>query len=188
MRRDWGVFLDRDGTLVPDAHHPVRPAQLNFYSGTGEALRNLRAGGARLLVVSNQSAVARGLLTPTGLLAMDRRLRKLARDQGVRIDQTYYCPHHPDITGACICRKPKTGLIRDGLREFELKPRRCYLVGDTATDMIAGRKAGLQTVLVLTGRGRRARDEVQGQNTADKIVRDIGGAAIWILRQRQKDQ
>ena len=187
MSRDWGVFLDRDGTMVPDAHHPVRPDQLNFYTRTGEALRDLRAGGARILVVSNQSAVARGLLTPAGLGAMDRRLRRLARDQGARIDQTYYCPHHPDITGTCACRKPAPGLIRRGLREFGLKPGRCYLVGDTTTDMAAGRKAGLRTVLVLTGWGRRARDEVRRQKTADRIVRDIGGAAVWILAQRQRN-
>ena len=187
MSRDWGVFLDRDGTLVPDRHHPVRPEQLNFYQRTGEALKTLRGAGARLLVVSNQSAVARGLLTPAGLDAMDRRLRKLARDHGGRIDQTYYCPHHPDFTGSCVCRKPKPGLIRQGLREFSLKPRECFLVGDTITDMEAGRGAGLKTVLVLTGRGRRARGEVQRRKTADKIVRDIGGATVWILEQRKRE-
>ena len=187
MNRNWGVFLDRDGTLVPDAHHPVRPEQLNFYARTGGALRDLRAEGARILVVSNQSAVARGLLTPAGLEAMDRRLRRLARDEGARIDRTYYCPHHPDITGPCDCRKPATGLIRRGLREFELKPGWCYLVGDTTTDMAAGRKAGLRTVLVLTGRGRHARDEVKRRKTADRIVGDIGGAAVWSLAQRQRN-
>lgn len=180
----WAVFLDRDGTLVPDAPHATRPRQLRLYQRTGPGLRALRDAGARLVVVSNQSAVARGLLDRRGLRAMDRRLRELAARQGVRFARTYYCPHHPEFTGACRCRKPAPGMIRDGLAALKLPARRCFLVGDTASDMAAGRKAGVTTVLVLTGHGRRERERVRREGTADAVVRDVAAAAAWILRRR----
>jgi histidinol-phosphate phosphatase family protein len=184
-RTPWGVFLDRDGTLVPDAVHASHPDQLRFYPGTGEGLRLLRGAGARLLVVSNQSVVARGGLDAAGLRRMDRRLRALARDSGAGLHGTYYCPHYPPITGPCPCRKPEPGLIRRGLRAFRLRARECFLVGDTVTDMEAGRRAGVGTVLVLTGYGRRSRDAVLRRNLADHVSRDLAGAARWILAERE---
>lgn len=180
-RKRWAVFLDRDGTLLPDAGHATRPEQLVLYPGAGEALVSLREAGAKLVVVSNQSAIARGWLDDAGLARMDRRLRSLVRAEGARLDATFYCPHHPRYTGPCSCRKPEPGMIRNGLRRFDLDPGNCFLVGDTRSDMEAGRRAGLRTVLVLTGYGRRARREVLRRKLADKITRNLAGAARWIL-------
>lgn len=185
-RARWGVFLDRDGTLVPDAGHASRPEQLRLYAGTGEGLRRLRAAGARLIVVSNQSVVARGGLDAAGLRRMDRRLRSLARAAGAPLHGTYYCPHYPPITGPCPCRKPEPGLIRRGLRAFSLRAGESFLVGDTVSDMEAGRRAGLVTVLVLTGYGRRSRSEVLRRGLAHHVSRDLAGAARWILRERER--
>jgi D-glycero-D-manno-heptose 1,7-bisphosphate phosphatase len=182
--RNWAVFLDRDGTLVRNAHHPVRPDQLVPYAGVGEALRRLRRAGARLAVVSNQSAVARGLLDEAGLARMDRHLRALLRAEGVRLDRTDYCPHHPDFTGPCRCRKPAPGMIRAGLRALGVSARRSWMVGDTADDLAAGRTSGLRTVLVLTGHGRRDRTRVLREGLADHVTRDLAGAARRILEAR----
>ena len=180
-RKPWAVFLDRDGTLVRNAHHPVRPEQLTPYPGAGEALRTLRRAGARLVVVSNQSAVARGLLDEAGLRRLDRHLKALLRAEGVRLDATFYCPHHPDFTGPCRCRKPAPGMVRDGLRATGADPGRSWIVGDTAADLEAGRAMGLRTVLVLTGHGRRDRARVLRAGLADFVVRDLTGAARRIL-------
>jgi len=186
--RRWAVFLDRDGTLIRDAVHPVRPGDLRLYANTGSALHDLRGGGARLVVVSNQSAVARGLLDRPGLRRLDRRLRDLLRAHGVALTATYYCPHHPDFTGPCSCRKPRPGMIDRGLSRLRLPGRACYLVGDTAEDLEAGRRRGLTTVLVLTGHGRRHWDRARRRGLADAVVRDIAGAARWILaRERERD-
>ena len=184
MKAAWGVFLDRDGTLVPDSGYMVRPEQLRFYARTADALRKLKNADAVLLVVSNQSAVGRGLMDDRGLERMDRRLRDLARTAGAPLDQTYYCPHHPEVTGPCDCRKPAPGMIAMGLREFDLDPGRSFLVGDTAADLQAGRQMGLTTILVLTGRGREARVRTEREGLADAVVRDIDGAAEWILKNR----
>lgn len=185
-RVPWGVFLDRDGTLVPDAGHATHPDQLRFYSGTGEGLRLLRSAGARLLVVSNQSVVARGGLDPAGLRRMDRRLRALAREAGAALHAAYYCPHYPPVTGPCSCRKPEPGLLRRGLRAFKLRPRECFLIGDTVSDMEAGRRAGVTPLLVLTGYGRRSRETVLRRRLADHVSRDVAGAARWILAERRR--
>ncbi len=181
MSARWGVFLDRDGTLVPDARHPTRPGQLRLYPGAGAALRRLAGAGAVLLVVSNQSAVARGLLTVPGLRLLDRRLKELARREGVRIRRAYYCPHHPGLTGPCACRKPGPAMIEAGLADFGLDPARSFLVGDTAADLAAGRAAGLRTVLVLTGHGRA----VARPAGASKVARNLAEASAWILRTRE---
>ena len=170
--------------MVPDAGYMVRPEQLRFYARTADALRKLKDAGAVLLVVSNQSAVGRGLMDDRGLKRMDRRLRDLARTAGAPLDQTYYCPHHPEATGPCDCRKPAPGMIEQGLREFSLDPDRSFLVGDTVADLQAGRQMGLTTILVLTGRGREARARSAHEGLADAVVRDVDRAAEWVLKNR----
>lgn len=186
MKQRWGVFLDRDGTLVPDRVHPVRPEQLAFYRRAPEALRRLAGLGAKLVVVSNQSAVARGLLTPAGLRKMDAHLRRMVRDTGARLHATYYCPHHPDFTRVCRCRKPAPGMIRDGLRDLRLDRRASYLVGDTASDLRAARAAGVAGILVLTGHGPGSRADVERAGLATAVVRDVAAAARWIERDRAR--
>jgi len=185
VNRPWAVLLDRDGTLLPNRHHPTRPEQLVLYRGVGEALRRLQDAGARLLVVSNQSAVARGLLTPAGLSRMDRALRGLLRPYGVRLAGTYYCPHHPEFTGPCRCRKPRPGLVRDALRDHGVRGRDAFLVGDSRSDLQAGRACGLTTVLVLSGYGRGERAAAVDAGEADHVSRGLPAAAAWILDNRR---
>lgn len=180
----WGVFLDRDGTLVPNAHHPTRPDQLKLYRSTLPGLKLLRGSGARLLVASNQSVVARGMLSQAGLRAMDRHLKQLVRQGGTSLQGAYYCPHHPDFSRACACRKPKAGLLRQGLKEHRLKAAACYMVGDSKTDLQAGRVLGMKTVLVLTGYGRSVRSAALRNRLADHVASNVFGAAKWILRDR----
>ena len=178
------AFLDRDGTLVPDVGYAQEPRQLVLYRGTGAALRQLQKAGAVLIVVSNQSVVARGLLDMNGLARMDARLMNLCRRAGVKLSAIYNCPHHPDFDGACDCRKPEAGMIRKGLKAFKLPPSECFIVGDHATDLEAGRRAGLRTVHVLTGHGRQHRKEIKSSGLADGLANDIAGAAEWILEMR----
>ena len=183
MKR-WGVFLDRDGTLVPDVGYAREPKQLVLYQGTGAALRKLQKAGAVLIGVSNQSAVARGLLDMKGLARMDARLMSLCQRAGVQLSAIYNCTHHPDFDGPCDCRKPEPGMLRKGLKAFKLSPSECFMVGDHATDLEAGRRAGLRTVHVLTGHGRRHRKDIRSSGLADGLANDIAGAARWILEAR----
>jgi histidinol-phosphate phosphatase family protein len=180
----WGVFLDRDGTLVPDSGYMVDPGQLRLFPPVGDALASLRGEGAALVLISNQSAVARGLMDDAGLELMDRRLHELVEATGNRLDRTYYCTHHPDFGGACTCRKPSPEMILRGIDELGLDAGSSFLIGDTVTDLEAGRAAGVRTVLVLTGLGGVSRSDAEARGLADVVVSDLSAAAQWILRER----
>lgn len=150
------IFLDRDGTLVHARHYPTRPEDLELYEGLGAELRTLQAAGFRLIVVTNQSGIARGLFTQADLRRMHDHLRtELARD-GVRLDGIYHCPHHvegsvPELAIACDCRKPQPGLLQRAARDLDLDLASSWMIGDILDDMEAGKRTGCHTILVDLG-------------------------------------
>jgi len=152
-RRGRAIFLDRDGTLVHAYHYPSRTEHLRLFEGIAPRLRLLRESGFRLVVVTNQSAVARGLVDRATLDGLHRHLRTELAARGVTLDAIYDCPHHPDgviaeLAIRCGCRKPEPGMILRAADELRLDPARSWMVGDTPADTEAGRRAGCRTVLV----------------------------------------
>lgn len=153
------VFLDRDGTLVDDPppgylHEPARVALL---PGVPEGLEALARAGWPLVVVSNQSGIARGLFGPEAFAAVMARIGELLAPRGVRFQGAYFCPHHPDFTGACDCRKPGTALFERAARELRLDLTRSWLIGDRAQDAEpALRLGGRGIVLAPAGDGPEA--------------------------------
>jgi histidinol-phosphate phosphatase family protein len=150
------VFLDKDGTLINDVPYNVDPDLVRLREGAGEALRRLAGAGYRLVVVSNQSGVARGLFAESALAAVERRLRALLWDEGVSLDAFAACTHL--LGGAvaryavdCACRKPKPGLLLDVADRLGLDLERSWMVGDILDDVEAGRSAGCRTVLLDAG-------------------------------------
>lgn len=154
------VFLDRDGTLNREAGFVTRAADLDVLPGARGALQRLHDAGYRLVVVTNQSGIARGLLDEHDLAEIHERLRELLAREGARLDAILHCPHHPDegeppLRCACACRKPAPGLLLEAARRFELDLGSSWIVGDGLRDLEAGARAGLAgAVLVLTGKGR----------------------------------
>ena len=150
------LFLDRDGTLVHPRHYPSRPADLLLYDGIGPHLRILQEGGLRLVLITNQSGLARGLFTTHDLDLMHAHLAAELARFGVRLDAIYYCPHHvdgtvPDLAVACDCRKPRPGMPRRAAADLGLDLARSWFVGDVLDDVEAGNSAGCRTVLVDLG-------------------------------------
>jgi D-glycero-D-manno-heptose 1,7-bisphosphate phosphatase len=150
------VFLDKDGTLIDDVPYNVDPALIRLAEGVAEGLRALHAAGYRLIVVSNQSGVARGLFPIEALEGVERRLRELLAQVGVPLAGFYYCPHHPegvapDYAVACDCRKPEPGLVLRAARDHGVDPGRSWFIGDILDDVEAGRRAGCQTILIDNG-------------------------------------
>jgi heptosyltransferase-2 len=143
------VFLDRDGTLNPDTGYIRSSDQFELFPGVPQALARLKQAGARLIVVSNQSGVARGLFSIGDLDAMHLKLRRLLDDAGASLDAIYFCPHHPD--DQCNCRKPKTGMIDQAVRERRVDLSRSYLIGDRVRDMVLAKRIGSRSILVTTG-------------------------------------
>jgi D-glycero-D-manno-heptose 1,7-bisphosphate phosphatase len=147
------LFLDRDGTLIHPFHYPTRPEQMLLYEGLGPALQRLQDMGFLLILITNQSGLARGYFTRADLERMhDALCHKLAQ-LGVRLDDIYYCPHHPDgvvaeLARECECRKPRPGLLLQAARKLSIDLSQSWCVGDILDDIEAGRRAGCRTVLV----------------------------------------
>jgi len=140
------LFLDRDGTLIVDVGYPRDPALVELVPGAAEALRELQRDHA-LVVISNQSGLARGIISEAEAAAVHERFVALFADAGVTFAGCYYCPHGPD--NGCRCRKPAPGLIEDAARELGLDVACSVMIGDKESDLEAGRAAGCASVIRL---------------------------------------
>jgi D,D-heptose 1,7-bisphosphate phosphatase len=176
---DPAVFIDKDGTLVEDVPFNVDPSRVRLASGAGEALRLLADHGYRLIIVTNQSGVARGLFTEGDVEAMGRHLATRLASDGARIDGFYFCPHLPNATveryrRACDCRKPGAGLIVRAASDLGIDIARSWMLGDIATDVAAGQAAGCRTGLV---NAQPERELVQLRRPPDLVAADLSTAA-----------
>jgi D-glycero-D-manno-heptose 1,7-bisphosphate phosphatase len=169
------VVLDRDGTIVVDRGYLADPAGLAFLPGAPEGLRWIQRQGYRLIVITNQSAVARGLLSAAGLEQMHVRLHAMLAAAGVRIERIYSCPHVPE--DHCDCRKPGTALLLQAAKDWRFDPSQAIVIGDKASDVELGRRVGATTVLI-TGN----RDQGSLPASADYVVSDLVQAARAIER------
>ncbi|HXK34618.1 MAG TPA: HAD-IIIA family hydrolase, partial [Dehalococcoidia bacterium] len=146
------VFIDKDGTLLEDVPYNVQPCRIRFTPGAIGALRLLDAAGYRVVIVTNQSGVARGLFGERELGAVRRHIEEVVRAAGVAPPAFYYCPHHPEgavpaYAVGCPCRKPQPGMLLAAAAALSLDLRRSWMVGDILDDVEAGRSAGCRTVL-----------------------------------------
>lgn len=148
------VFLDRDGVINENRDHYVRCwPDVTFIPQALTALQAIRHLPYKVIVVTNQSAVGRGIISVTEATAINQQIISAVQAQGGRIDAVFMCPHHPH--DECECRKPKPGLLLQATQAYDLDLRHSIMVGDGLSDVVAGRSAGVQTAaLVLTGRGK----------------------------------
>ena len=142
------VFLDRDGTIIRDRHYLADPAGVALLPGVGSAIKRLNQAELPVVVITNQSGIARGKLTETQFGQVTARLGELLSSAGARIDATYMCPHHPDFTGACDCRKPGTLLYQRAARDLGLDLRSSWYIGDKLRDVSPARTLGGRGILV----------------------------------------
>jgi len=166
------VFLDRDGTLMRDVDYCGDPTQVEVFPGAVSALQRLKRGGYKLIVVTNQSGIARGYFCEADYRAVEGELnRQLGH---AMIDGSYFCPDLPDIDSSR--RKPSPEMVFEAQRDHRLDLARSYFIGDKTSDIGCGRNAGVKTILVQTGYGAREID-----CRADWIARDLTHAADIIL-------
>jgi D-glycero-D-manno-heptose 1,7-bisphosphate phosphatase len=168
------VILDRDGTIVVDRNYLSDPAGLEFEVGAAEGLRSMYESGCRLVVITNQSGVGRGLFSLERLQEIHDRLRQMVESIGVRLDGIYYCPHVPDA--GCLCRKPQISLFNRAASELGFDASSAVVIGDKMSDIEFGHRAGAATVLVAANPPSLA----QGPKP-DFVVRDLIQAAKVIV-------
>ncbi|MER3433528.1 MAG: HAD family hydrolase [Leptolyngbya sp. ERB_1_1] len=148
------VFLDKDGTLIPDVPYNVEPSKIQLADFARSALRTLSDRGFKLVVVSNQSGVARGYFSESALVGVEQRLQELLYP--IELDGFYFCPHHRHGTIAeyrldCECRKPRAGMLLKAAQEHQIDLARSWMIGDILNDVEAGRSAGCRTILIENG-------------------------------------
>ena len=167
------VFIDRDGTLMRDVDYCGDPNEVAVFDGVPNALHRLKAGGYKIIVITNQSGIGRGYFNEKTYRAVEA---EVARQVGAGvIDATYFCPHSPDEE--CECRKPAPGMVIQAARENSIDLTRSYFIGDKDSDIECGRRAGTKTILVQTGYGGEA-----DQKAPDIVVADLAAAARVILK------
>jgi D-glycero-D-manno-heptose 1,7-bisphosphate phosphatase len=165
------AFLDRDGTIIEEKHYIADPDDVVLAQGAMAGLRELRAAGFKLVIVTNQSGIARGLYAETDFHAVQRRLTELLAEQGITIDGVYYCPHHPDFTGPCACRKPGLGMYRAAERNLGIDLARSVYIGDRMKDVLPARELGGLGILVRSGYGADEADQApHWVEVADDLV------------------
>ena len=146
------IFLDKDDTIIPNIPYNVDPDLITLTEGVGETLYKLQAEGYLLVIITNQAGVARGYFAEEAIAGVETRVRALLAPYGVHIDGFFYCPHHPEGTVEpyaiqCGCRKPQPGLLLRAAGALNIDRSRSWMIGDSASDIQAGRKAGCTTIL-----------------------------------------
>ena len=180
------VFLDRDGTLIEEVGYLDRPERVELYPFSADAVRALNRAGVRLVLITNQSGVARGFFTESVVQAVHAHIDALLRDAGAFLDAYYYCPHHPDgkvaeYARVCDCRKPGRGLVDRAVNELSVDPARSFTVGDRWLDVALARSIGARGILVRTGYGLTEETRPVDGLKADAVVDNLVAAASWIL-------
>ncbi len=182
------VFLDRDGTINEQMGYINHISRFRLLPGVGEAIRRLNRRHVPVVVVTNQSGLARGYFPPSLLDEVHGLMHSLLAEQGARIDGLYVCPHHPEakeerFRRQCDCRKPGTGLLERAAREMDLDLERSFMVGDRWSDLECGARVGATPILVLTGYGRGDHAYIGPTRTLQPalVADDLAAAVDWIL-------
>jgi len=179
------VFLDRDGTLVEDPHPGFlhEPGKVRLLPGAAAAVRRLNLAGWLVVTVSNQSGIARGLYDEAAYAAVQRRVAELLAAHEAHLDASYFCPHHPEFTGPCACRKPGPKLFRDAAAAWGIDLARSWWVGDRLSDVEPARSLGAGPawgILVETGHG--AAHRAQARALRVRVAADLAAGVDVIVR------
>lgn len=185
MLRRPAVFLDRDGTIAEEVGYLNHVSRFHIFPFAAPAIRRLNEAGLAVIVVSNQSGVARGYFPESLVLEVNRRMQRELSVVGARLDGVYYCSH--GSADGCDCRKPKTGMIECAAREHNLDVTGSYVVGDRYGDMELAFRAGCKAVFVRTGYGlgEEAWHANKWPRRPDALVDDLPRAVDWILGQKR---
>ncbi len=173
------VFIDRDGTINKESGYIDRPDMIDLIPGSAEAIKIINKMGLNAVVVTNQSGIGRSYFKEESLWKVHRRLKELLMEEGAYIDAIYYCPHHPDE--GCECRKPMPGLLKRAALEIDIDLCSSYVIGDKISDLILAQNVGAKGILVKTGYGLEAIEDMSEKEVSpDLVAEDLLSAVRWI--------
>jgi len=179
LKSQKAVFFDRDGVVIRQVDFLIKPRQLKLLPNVSRVIKFLNRFGFLVVVITNQPVVARGLIRPEGIDKIHTALIGRLKKQGAEINAVYFCPHHPNATlkkyrKRCRCRKPQPGMILKAAKEHHINLKKSFMVGDALIDIVAGKRAGLKTILVKTGPGHSRLDKRYAKNfKPDFIVENL---------------
>jgi D-glycero-D-manno-heptose 1,7-bisphosphate phosphatase len=176
--RARAIFLDRDGTVISEKEYLADPDLVELVPGAIDALRLFRNAGYKLIIVTNQSGIARGLYTLEDYRAVEARVERVLAENGVELDGVFFCPHHPEITGSCECRKPGLGMYREAEQKLGIDLASSVYIGDRIKDVAPAVALAGRGILVRTGYGAR---EAQHLTPALETASDVLEAAYMVV-------
>jgi histidinol-phosphate phosphatase family protein len=180
------VFLDRDGTVIFDKTYLSTPKQVKLYCFCAESINALRAAGFKIIIVTNQSGIARGMFSEKKLKDVNKKLISLLKDVGSKIDGLYYCPHIE--SDKCNCRKPNIGMAQQAAKDFNIDLKKSYTVGDSIRDYLLGVNMGGKGILVLTGHGKKQQPKIIDEKIKPMaICKNLKQAATLIINDAKKN-
>lgn len=186
MDMNKAVFLDRDGVITEDPpHYAHRVDQVRIITGSGEAIRLLNGAGFQVIVVSNQSGVAKGYYKEHDIELFNQEMKRQLSLEGAYVDAEYYCPHHPEgivkeYCKSCTCRKPQPGMLIQAAKQHRIYLEESFMVGDKFTDIEAGNSVNCRTIFVLTGHGKDEVSSLKG-STVPVAVNLLNAVKEYII-------
>lgn len=189
-KKTKAVFLDRDGTIIRHVDYLTDVSQIRIIPRVARFIKSLSKLGFLVIVVTNQSVVARGLVNLRDIDEIHAVLIKWLEKQGAKIDAVYFCPHHPEMHPdvpkhakqyriVCDCRKPSPGMIISAIKKFNIDCRKSFIIGDSIIDIVAGKRAKIKTILVETGPGHRL-DKKYIKEKPDFIAKNLSESLKFI--------
>lgn len=172
------IFLDRDGTINIEKSYLHKWEDFEFEKNAIEGLKELKNLGYEFIVVTNQSGIGRGYYTEEDLVTLNNQMTEKLKEFGIEILECFYCPHHPEkgigkYKVDCNCRKPNPGMLLEGIKKYDVDIENSFMIGDKKGDLEAGKKAGLKSILVLTGYGKKIEEEVKGNYLIAKDLLEV---------------
>lgn len=177
------VFLDRDGTINIDSGYIGDPKLVSLFPGVAKGIKKLKNFGFKIIVISNQSGITRGLITSDDVDNVNRKVNEILSDENTSIDAFYYCPYHPeyDSVELCKCRKPSPQMIFDAAKDFNIDLKESFMVGDKISDIECGINAGVKSILITTTISMDKLNELKNsQNSANFITDNFLNAVEFI--------
>jgi len=174
------VFIDRDGTININFGYISSPDNFKMYPGVKEGIKLLKDNDFKVIIVTNQSGIARGYFSEEILDEIHKKMKKELSEVKTTVDAIYYCPHHPDE--GCNCRKPRVGLFEKAIEDFNIDKKKSFLIGDRMLDVEAGHKIDCKTVLIPENKEEVKKEMEKSKVKPDFISKDFYSGIKWILK------